>query len=150
MSTWRGMTEFRTVTPDFAVAAQLEVADVQRAAEQGFKVLVSNRPDGEDPGQPTEAEIKAAAMAAGLQFRALPYTGQTPPGIVAETAMLLDETNGPVLAYCRTGKRSIMAWALAQALAGTRRPDEIIALAAKAGYDLEGARGALDTLAPKL
>jgi hypothetical protein len=42
-----------------------------------------------------------------------------------------------------------MAWALAEALAGTRRPDEIVALAAKAGYDLGGARGALDALAPK-
>jgi uncharacterized protein (TIGR01244 family) len=69
--------------------------------------------------------------------------------VVAETAALLDETNGPVLAYCRTGKRSIMAWALAQALSGTRRPEEIIALASGAGYDLNGARGALETLAPK-
>lgn len=143
------MTEYRRVTPDFAVAGQLELADVARAASEGFKVLVTNRPDGEDPGQPSEAEMKAAAEAAGMSFRSLPYSGPTPPGIVAETAALLDETNGPVLAYCRTGRRSIMAWALAQALAGAKRPDEIIALAAKAGYDLQGARGALDTLAPK-
>jgi uncharacterized protein (TIGR01244 family) len=144
------MTEFRSVAPDFAVAAsQLQPADVARAAEQGFRLIVMNRPDGEEPGQPSGAEMEAAATAAGVQFRSLPYTGQTPPGIVAETAELLEETKGPVLAYCRTGRRSIMAWALAQALAGTRRPDEIIALAAKAGYDLEGARGALVTLAPK-
>jgi uncharacterized protein (TIGR01244 family) len=143
------MTEFRSVTPDYAVAAQISLDDVQRAAAEGFKLIVVNRPDGEDPGQPSEAEIKAAATAAGLQFRSLPYVGPTPPGIVAETAMLMAETNGPVLAYCRTGKRSITAWAFAEALSGTRRPDEIIALAAKAGYDLEGARGALDTLAPK-
>lgn len=143
------MTEFRSVTPEFAVAGQIELVDIARAAAEGYAVLICNRPEGEDPGQPSEAEIKAAAEAAGLKYQSLPYTGQTPPGIVAETAMLLDETNGPVLAYCRTGKRSIMAWALAQALSGTRRPDEIIALAAKAGYDLGGARGALETLAPK-
>ena len=143
------MTEFHRVTPDFAVAGQLELADIGRAAAEGYKVLVCNRPEGEDPGQPTEAEIKAAAAAAGFAYKALPYTGQTPPGVVAETAQLLDETNGPVLAYCRTGRRSIMAWALAQALSGTRKPEEIIALAAQAGYDLAGARGALDTLAPK-
>lgn len=143
------MTEFHTVTPDFAVAGQITPADVARAAAEGFKVLVCNRPDGEDPGQATAAEIKAAAEAAGLTYRALPYQGPTPPGIVGETAALLEETKGPVLAYCRTGKRSIMAWALAQALSGDKRPDEIIALAAKAGYDLSGARGALDTLAPK-
>src|SRR5690554_5083907 len=150
MSTWRIMAEFRSLTPDYAVAsAQLTVEDVARAAAEGFKLIVCNRPDNEEPGQPSEAEIKAAATAAGLGFRSLPYRGPTPPGIVAETALMLDETNGPVLAYCRTGNRSTMAWALAQALSGGQRPDDIIALAAKAGYDLEGARGALETLAPK-
>jgi uncharacterized protein (TIGR01244 family) len=143
------MTEYIRVTPEFAVAGQLELADIARASSDGFVAVVVNRPDGEDPGQPHEAEMKAAAEAAGMRFVSLPYQGQTPPGVVAETAALLDETKGPVLAYCRTGKRSIMAWALAQALSGARRPDEIIALAAKAGYDLQGARGALDTLAPK-
>jgi len=143
------MSEFHTVTPDFSVAAQISVEDVARAAEAGFRTIVVNRPDGEDPGQPTHAHIKAAADAAGLKFVVLPYTGQTPPGVVGETAQLLAETNSPVLAYCRTGKRSIMAWALAEALTGSRTPDEIIALASKAGYDLAGARGALDTLAPK-
>jgi uncharacterized protein (TIGR01244 family) len=143
------MTEYIRVTPEFAVAGQLELADIARASSDGFVAVVVNRPDGEDPGQPHEAEMKAAAEAAGMRFVSLPYQGQTPPGVVAETAALLDETKGPVLAYCRTGKRSIMAWALAQALSGARRPDEIIALADKAGYDLQGARGALDTLAPK-
>jgi uncharacterized protein (TIGR01244 family) len=143
------MTEFRQVTPDFSVAGQIDATDVARAAELGFKTIVSNRPDREDPDQPSAAEIKAAAEAEGLTFRALPYSGQTPPGVVAETAMLLEQGPGPVLAYCRTGTRSIKAWALAAALSGTKRPDEIIALAGKAGYDLEGARGALETLAPK-
>ena len=143
------MTEYIRVTPEFAVAGQLELADIARASSEGFVAIVVNRPDGEDPGQPREPEMKAAAEAAGMRFVSLPYQGQTPPGVVAETAALLDETKGPVLAYCRTGKRSIMAWALAQALSGARSPDEIIALAAKAGYDLNGARGALDTLAPQ-
>lgn len=143
------MTQFRPVTPTFAVAGQISADDVPRAAAQGFKLIVSNRPDNETPGQPLEAEIKAAAEALGLKFRSLPYQGPTPPGIVAETALMLDETNEPVLAYCRTGNRSIMAWAFAQALSGTYSPDEIIALAAKAGYDLSGTRGALGTLAPK-
>lgn len=143
------MSEFHTVTPAFAVAAQISIEDVARAAEAGFQTIVVNRPDGEDFGQPTHAAIRAAADAAGLKFVVLPYTGQTPPAVVGETAQLLAETKGPVLAYCRTGKRSILAWALAEALAGNRTPDEIIALADKAGYDLQGARGALDTLAPK-
>jgi uncharacterized protein (TIGR01244 family) len=143
------MTEFRRVTPEFAVAGQLELADIARAAAEGYKVIVCNRPEGEDPGQPTEGEIIAATKAAGLAYKGLPYTGQTPPGVVGETAQLLEARNGPVLAYCRTGKRSIMAWALAQALSGNNTPEEIIALAGRAGYDLSGARGALETLAPK-
>lgn len=143
------MTQFHRVTPDFAVAGQIELADIARAATEGYRTLVNNRPENEEPGQPSETEIKAAAKAAGLSYRALPYTGQPPPGVVAETAALLEETNGPILAYCRTGRRSITAWALAEALSGAHTPDEIIALAAKAGYDLGGARGALDTLAPK-
>ena len=145
------MTEFQRVTPEFAVAGQLEPGDFARAAAAGFRTVVNNRQEGEDPDQPTEAEARAAAQAAGLSFRSVPFAAGAPPspGVVAATAELLEEAHGPVLAYCRTGRRSITAWALAQALSGERRPNEIIALAAKAGYDLEGARGALETLAPK-
>ncbi len=120
-----------------------------RAAELGFKTIVNNRPDNEALGQPSGAEIRAAAEAAGLAFVDIPFSGRPPPAVVAETALLLEREAGPVLAYCRTGTRSINAWALATALAGTIRPNEIIALAEKAGYDLEGARGALETVAPK-
>jgi uncharacterized protein (TIGR01244 family) len=143
------MTEFQRVTPDFAVAGQLEPDDFARAAAAGFKTVVNNRTEAEEPGQPSEAQVRSAAQAAGLSYRAVPFAGPPPPGVVAATAELLEEAQGPVLAYCRTGRRSITAWAMAQALVGARRPDEIIALAAKAGYDLERARGALETLAPK-
>lgn len=144
------MSEFKHVTPDFAVAGQLGTAEIALAAAEGFRTIIANRPDGEAPGQPSVAEIKAAAEAAGLAFKAIPFSGLPPaPAVVMETAKALDEANGPVLAYCRSGTRSITAWALAQALAGSHTPDEIIALAQKAGYDLSGARGALDTLAPK-
>lgn len=143
------MTELHQVTPDFSVAGQIDAGEVAHFAALGFKTIINNRPDREDPDQPSAAEIRAAAEAAGITYHHLPYAGQTPPNVVGETAKLLEESSGPVLAYCRTGTRSIKAWALAAALTGTKRPDEIIALAAKAGYDLEGARGALVTLAPK-
>jgi len=145
------MNEFKRVTQDFAVAAQLTPADIAAAAAQGFRTIIANRPDHEAPGQPSAGEIKAAAEAAGLAFRAIPFSGLPPaPDVVAETSAAIDGAAGPVLAYCRTGTRSITAWALAQALAGSHTPDEIIALAQKAGYDLSGARGALETLAPKV
>ncbi|MGD9967159.1 MAG: TIGR01244 family sulfur transferase [Hyphomonadaceae bacterium] len=144
------MNEFKRVTPDFAVAGQLKPGDVARALADGYRTIVGNRFDGEAFAQPKLADIKAEADAAGLAFVAIPFSGYPPsPAIVAETAKMLDEAKSPVLAYCRSGTRSITAWAMAEALRGNRRPDEIIALAAKAGYDLSGARGALDTLAPK-
>lgn len=144
------MTEFKRVTHGFSVAGQLEAGDIARAAAEGYKIIVINRPEGEEPGQPNGTDIRAEAEAAGLGFRSIPFSGLPPsPTVVAETAALLDEANGPVLAYCRTGRRSITAWAMAEAPVGTRRPDEIIALAQKAGYDLSGARGALETLAPR-
>lgn len=142
------MTDIHRVSPDFAVAAQLQPADFARLAAEGFKTVIKNRPEKEDPGQPSDAEMKAAAEAAGLVWKTLPFTGPPPPGVVAETAALLEEAPHPVVAYCRTGKRSIMAWAMAQALSGGRTPDEIIALANKAGYDVSGAREALEGLAP--
>lgn len=143
------MTQFTQVTPGFAVAAQISTDDIARAAAAGFRTIINNRPDQESPGQPTGAEIAAAAAAHGLDYKAAPFQGPPPPAVVAETATILEQAAGPVLAYCRTGNRSILAWGLAQALEGALKPDEIIALAAKAGYDLSGARGALEGLAPK-
>lgn len=143
------MPDIHWVAPDFAVTAQLTPADVASAAEKGFKTIMNNRPDGEDPRQPSGAEIKAAAEASGLEYRAVPFAGAPPPAAVAAMAEALENAPGPVLAYCRSGRRSIMAWAMAQALSGARRPDEIIALSGRAGYDLGGARQALDMLAPK-
>jgi uncharacterized protein (TIGR01244 family) len=143
------MSQFRNVSADFSVADQLNATDVARAAAEGFRTIVNNRPDGEDPGQTSGAEIEAAAKERGMAYIALPFRGPPPPAAVAETAALLESAAKPVLAYCRSGSRSIMAWGMAQALEGALRPDEIIAKAAKAGYDLEGARGALERLAPK-
>ncbi len=144
------MTEFKAVAPDFAVAAQILPADMTRAAAAGFKLLISNRPAGESPDQPDEAELRAAAASAGLEYRHIPFQGRPNPAAVAETAAALAEACGPVLAYCRTGTRSIMAWAMAQASAGARRPDELLALAGKAGYDLTGLGPVLATLAPQM
>lgn len=143
------MTPFRRVTPEFAVAAQLTPQDVARAAAEGFRTLVNNRPDGETPGQMTASEAEEAARQAGLAYRSIAFSGPPPPGAIAETEEFLAQAQGPVLAFCRTGTRSVTVWAMAQALAGARPPDEIVALAAEAGYDLAGARGALISLYPK-
>jgi uncharacterized protein (TIGR01244 family) len=144
------MSAFKSVTSGFSVSAQLTVEDVAAAAAAGFRTIVNNRPEDEAGDQTPGPAIAAAAAAHGLTYKALPYRpGPPPPGVVSETALLLNEAPGPILAYCRTGTRSILAWALAQALEGELRPEEIIAKAAEAGYDIGGMRGTLEGLAPK-
>ena len=143
------MTEFRRVTPDFSVAPQLAPEDFARAAAEGFKTIIINRPDHEEPNQIDTDAAEALAKAAGLKFVRLPFQGRPSPAIVAETAAAIGDAGGPVLAYCRSGTRSVTAWALAEALGGEKSPDEIIALAGGAGYDLSGARAALEQLAPR-
>ncbi len=140
------MSSFKRVTPDFAVASHLTLADIAEAAKQGFTRIVNNRPDGEAPDLPTSAQAEAAAKAAGLQYTALPFAGSLPPGVVDGTEAWLAESSGPVLAFCRSGTRSITAWAFASVRAGRLSPDEAIRLAGEAGYDLSPHLGALTAL----
>ena len=135
------MTDFRKVTDDFSVAPQIELADVPRAKAEGFVLLINNRPDGEAPGQPTSAQMEAAAKAAGLGYAHIPVRGGPTAEQVEIERQLLAETQGPVLAWCRSGTRSIVTWSIGEALAGARSRQELIELGAGAGYDLSGVLG---------
>jgi len=140
------MTSFKRVTPDFAVASHMTAAEIAEAAKQGFTRIVNNRPDGEATDLPTSAEAEAAAKAAGMSYTALPFAGPVPASVVDGTEAWLAESQGPVLAFCRSGTRSITAWALASVKSGRLSPDEAIQLAGNAGYDLSAQRGALMAL----
>lgn len=130
------MAEIRTVTPDFAVAPQLSPADMIEAARLGFCMLINNRPDGEAADQPGSAEMKAAAEAAGLEYRSAPVVGRPGDAQVDAVRQAISEAKGPVLAFCRSGTRSITAWALGELAAGVRTRDELVELGRAAGYDL--------------
>jgi uncharacterized protein (TIGR01244 family) len=135
------MTEFRKVTDDFSVSPQIVVDDIARAKAQGFALVINNRPDGEAPGQPSSADMEAAARAAGIGYVHIPVRGGPTPEQVEIERQILAEARGPVLAYCRSGSRSIVTWSIGQALTGARAPQELIALCAEAGYDLSGVLG---------
>jgi uncharacterized protein (TIGR01244 family) len=135
------MTEFRTVTEDFSVSPQIAPGDVATAAAEGFKLIINNRPDGEQPGQPTSAEIEAQAKAHGLAYVHIPFAGRPTPEQAKAVRDAAAAADGKVLAFCRSGTRSITAWSLGQAAAGDRPRDELIDLGAEAGYDLSGALG---------
>ena len=135
------MTDFRKVTDDFSVAPQIELSDVARAKAEGFVLLINNRPDGEAPGQPTSDEFEAAAEAAGLAYAHIPVRGGPTQDQAEAERSLLAETDGPALAWCRSGTRSIVTWSIGEALAGTRSRQDLIQLAAGAGYDLSAVLG---------
>lgn len=135
------MPEFRRVTDQLSVSPQITAADVAEAARQGFRTLINNRPDGEEPGQPTSAEIEAAATAAGLAYAHIPVRGMPTPEQIAGERRLLETAPGPVLAYCRSGTRSIVTWSVGQAQAGLRSPEDLKRLGAEAGYDLSNVLG---------
>jgi uncharacterized protein (TIGR01244 family) len=135
------MSDFRRVTADFSTAPQISVADVAEAARQGFRTIINNRPDNEGPGQPTSAEIGAAAAAEGLGYVHIPVVGGPTPTQVETMREVVAQADRPVLAFCRSGTRSIVTWALGQAQAGASRA-ELVEQARNAGYDLSGVLGA--------
>jgi len=125
---------FRRIDATISVSGQIRPEDVATAAAQGVTMIVNNRPDGEQPGQPDSAEIEAAARAAGLDYRYIPVAGLS-QGQVAKMADALDAASGPVLAFCAAGTRSTYLWALAKASQGADVAD-LERKAAAAGYDL--------------
>ena len=137
----------RPITPNVSVAPQIAPGDIPAIKAAGFTAIVNNRPDGEEPGQPSGDAIRAAAENAGLAYTAIPVThaGFSHPQLDAMAAALA-AAGGPVLAFCRSGTRSCNLWALAEAKAGGD-PAALIDQAGAAGYDLGGIRPMLDALA---
>lgn len=135
------MSDFRRVTEHLSVAPQISLTDVTEAARLGFRTLISNRPDGEEPTQLTAADIAAAAAAAGLAFHHIPVRGAPTPDQVEETRIVLQDADEPVLAFCRSGTRSIVTWSLSQATSGAMDRGDLVSLGRQAGYDLTGVLG---------
>jgi len=129
-------TLFRKVTDDFWVAGQIDVDDVRRAADQGIRLIVNNRPEGEGPGQTPGPEIEAAAKALGLGYLASPVRGRPSPEQALQVHEAIAQAEGPALAYCLSGMRSVVLWAYGEAMAGARGREELLGLARGAGYDL--------------
>lgn len=127
----------RKVTPDFSVADQIAVADLAAIAAAGFRTVICNRPDREAADQPSAAAIGTEARRLGLAFHDIPViSGRMTGDNVTAFAAALAAAEAPVLAYCRSGTRSITLWSLSQS--GKRPAAEIVGLAAAAGYDMSG------------
>ena len=115
-------------------------------AAAGFTTIICNRPDAENPPSHQADAIRTAAEEAGLKFEVLELTHQTmTPENVARQKEMVENSDGPVLAYCASGTRCSVVWALGQA--GETPVDEILSTTAAAGYNLENLRPALSQLA---
>lgn len=139
---------FRPLTDALLVSPQIAVADIAEAKALGVTLIVNNRPEGEEAGQPSGAEIEAAARAAGMDYVAIPVThaGFSHPQLDAMAQALDGAASGRTLAYCRSGTRSTLLWALTRARVGDN-PDMLAEKAAQAGYDLTPIRAMMDALA---
>jgi uncharacterized protein (TIGR01244 family) len=137
---------FRKLSDTVFASPQIGLAEVAEAKAQGIVLIVNNRPEDESDDQVPGAKIEAAARAAGIGYAAIPVTHSGfSENQVRAMADSLAAANGPVLAYCRSGTRSTLLWALAQASKGDD-PDKLTEAAASAGYDVSPVRPLMDML----
>lgn len=140
------MSQFTKIDDDFSVAPQLPASALEIAAKEGFQAVICNRPDGEEAQQPTLDEMAKSATRAGLAFHAVPFDMQTlDRGVIDNFETALKTANGPVLAYCRSGTRSTIAWCATQRRAG-RSLEEVLTAALAAGYDLRAQAAMIEAL----
>lgn len=138
--------DIRPLSDNYAVSPQIEAGDIPAIKAAGYTTVVCNRPDAEVPADQQADAIRRAAEAAGLRFVDNPVThGALTDEIVATQVAAQRDSDGPVLAYCASGNRCSIVWALGEA--GRQPADALIAAAARHGYRLEGLRPTLEARA---
>lgn len=129
--------QLKQVNPEFWVADQITAQDIELIAARGIKTVFCNRPDGEGPDQPNVIEIEQALKPYGIQIQYLPVvSGKVTDEQAEEFKQLYLQAQKPLLAYCRSGTRSITLWALSQVADQTL--DQMLLTAKTLGYDLQG------------
>ncbi|MEY1555894.1 TIGR01244 family sulfur transferase [Yoonia sp. R2331] len=137
--------EIRPITPTYTVSPQIDPADIPAIKAAGYVTIINNRPDAEIPPSHQSAAMRALAEEAGLGFVDNPVTHQgLNMEMVTAQRDVMDAADGPVFAYCASGTRCTIVWALGQA--ERMSTDDILAAAAEQGYDIGGMRRQLDAL----
>ena len=138
--------EIRPLSETFAVSPQIAPEDLAAIKAAGFTTIVCNRPDAEIPPEVQADAIRRAAEAEGLRFVMNPLShGSLTMEHIETQGRALAEAGGPVFAYCASGNRSSILWALSQA--GRIPTDDLVEAGARAGYNLEVVRQQIDQLA---
>ena len=131
------------LTPNLTALAQPGAADIGALADRGYRSIISTRPDGEAPDQPDWMDLKTAALARGMEAVHIPVVAsRIGAADVRAFRDALERLPKPIAAFCRTGTRSTLLWALANDASLT--VDERIAIAAREGHDLEPFRALIE------
>lgn len=129
--------DLRRIDDELSVAPQIQVNDLPEIALLGFKTVVANRPDREEPGQPAMADIEEAARRNGLNWVYMPVaSGDISDADVDQFRTMIQQSESPVLAFCRSGTRCTVLWALSAA--SDTPAQQIFDKARSAGYDISG------------
>ena len=138
--------DIRRLTDNYAVSPQIAVEDLQAIKAAGFTMVIDNRPDGEIPPDLHTGVMQSAAEALGLQFVVNPIIGGAlTMENVAVQRQAIEAATGPIFAYCASGNRSSVVWALSQA--GKMSVDDLVGIPARFGYQLDHLRPQLHALA---
>jgi uncharacterized protein (TIGR01244 family) len=148
LSSPRNRMELRALTPTYTVSPQIETADLAAIKAAGYTTIINNRPDGEIAEDQQALAMKRAAEALGLTFVINPVTpGQFTPQVIATQAAAVAAATGPVFAYCASGNRCSIVWAMMNA--GQMPTDDLVAIPARFGYNLTQWRPMIEALAAK-
>jgi uncharacterized protein (TIGR01244 family) len=140
--------DIRALTPAYAVSPQIDPSDLAAIKAAGFVMVINNRPDGEITNPLQAGAMRQAAEALGLAFVANPATpGNFSPELVEAQRQAIATAGGPVFAYCASGNRSTVLWELVNA--GKIPVDEMLATAARHGYNHAPLRGLIESFAAK-
>ena len=138
--------QYNTLSDDYSVSPQIDVTDVPSIAQAGFKSVICNRPDQENPVSHQIEAIKAAVEAAGMDFAENVFDPSSfGPDKIERQAELLAQLPNPVFAYCASGNRCSVVWAFTQA--GRVATDRILDATTSAGYQLAHLRPQLEMMA---
>ena len=133
------------LAPGIAISQQLQ-PDAMGIARQRFVTVIDMRPDGEDAGQPSSSEMAAAAQSQQLQFAYVPVPhGDIPDAVVDKLSDALAGRPGPVLLYCRSGRRAARSWSLVEASRpGGMDVEQILTAVLASGQDASDLRARLE------
>lgn len=139
--------QFKALTAKYHVSKPISADVIPLLADQGFVKIICNLPDGEIDGQPHSATLADVAASYEIDFDYIPVTvTELTPQVVLRHTKAVIETEGAVLAYCATGRRAAMLWALE--FSDKYSQDRIISKARAIGFDFSSMIQKLDTFQP--